>query len=285
MPSRVVYLNGEFCAEEEAKVSIFDRGLLFADGVYEVVAVIDGKLVDFVPHMKRLERSLREIAIPNPLSFEEILEAHRELLRKNRMKEGLVYMQVTRGCADRDFTHDESLTPSVFLFTQKKAIEENNVVRRGARLKSVADLRWARRDIKSIGLLAQVMAKQEARSSGADEALLVDANGMVNEGGSSSAYIITGGKIITRPLSNDILAGVTRSSLLALLKERSMRLQERAFSLREAYGAEECFLTAASLHVCPVVAIDEHAIGSGKPGPITQRLREVYLQHAKATAI
>ena len=283
--SRVVYLNGEFCAEEEAKVSIFDRGLLFADGVYEVVAVIGGKLVDFVPHMKRLERSLREIGIPNPLSFEEILEAHRELLRKNKMKEGMIYMQVTRGCADRDFTHDESLTPSVFLFTQKKAIEENNVVRRGARLKSVADLRWARRDIKSIGLLAQVMAKQEAHFSGADEALLVDANGMVNEGGSSSAYIVVGGKIITRQLSNDILAGVTRSSLLALLKERSMALEERAFSLREAYGAKECFLTAASLHVCPVVAIDEHAIGSGKPGPITQRLREVYLQHAKATAI
>ena len=282
---RTVYVNGDFCAETEAKVSIFDRGFLFADGVYEVVGVLDGKLLDFPGHMSRLDRSLGEMEIPLPLSHDAILEVHRELVRKNNLRDGMVYMQVTRGCAERDYVYASDMKPGVFLFTQEKPIGENEVVKRGAKLKSVLDVRWARRDIKSIGLLGQVMAKQEAHASGADEALLVDANGMVNEGGSSNAYIIADGTIVTRPLSRDILAGVTRSSLLALAKERGLSLEERAFSLEEAYAAQECFLTAASLLVCPVVEIDGRKIGDGKAGGMSKQLREIYLTHARASAM
>ena len=283
--SRTVYVNGDFCAEAEAKVSIFDRGLLFADGAYEVVGVLEGKLIDFPAHMNRLDRSLGELGIASPLSHDELLEVHRELVRRNDVCEGTVYMQVTRGCAERDYTCANDLKPSVFLFTQEKPIEENETVKRGAKLKSVLDVRWARRDIKSVGLLGQVMAKQEAHASGADEALLVDANGMVNEGGSSSAYIVVDGTIITRPLSRDILAGVTRASLLALVAERGMAMNERAFSLEEAYMARECFLTAASLFVCPVVEIDGRMIGDGAPGVVAKQLREIYLAHARSSSM
>ena len=282
--SRTVYLNGAYCPEEEARVSIFDRGLLFADGVYEVVGVLDGRLVDFPAHMQRLQRSLAALGIAAPLAADGLLAVHRELARRNRLNEGLIYMQVTRGCADRDFTYADGLVPTLFLFTQEKDLAESQMAARGARLKSVVDLRWARRDIKSTSLLAQVLAKQEARAAGADEALLIDADGLVNEGGASSAYILADGKIITRPLSSAILAGVTRASLLALLREQDLQLQERPFSLPEALAAQECFLTAASLAVCAVTQIDGHPIGAGAPGPVARRLRDLYLHHARATA-
>ena len=282
--SRIVYCNGSFCPEEEAKVSIFDRGLLFADSVYEVVGVIGGKLLDFHRHMDRLERSLGELSMTNPLSRDEILAIVRRLASENGVVEGLVYLQITRGAADRDFVWGDELTPTVFLFTQHKTDAETRQARTGIALKSVEDLRWARRDIKTVGLLAQVLAKRAAKAAGAQEALMV-MDGMVTEGGATSAYIVKDGTLITRPLSTDILPGVTRSSLLDLVRENGLALDERPFTLEEAYAADEAFITGASTYVCPVVEIDGRRIGGGQPGPVVRHLQEIYLAHARATAI
>ena len=283
--NRIVHLNGAYCPEQEARVSIFDRGLLFADSVYEVTGVLDGRLVDFPAHMQRLQRSLASLGIIAPLSSDELLAVHRELVRANNLLEGLIYLQITRGCADRDFIHEDNLTPGIFLFTQEKPLFESEMITLGARLKSVLDLRWARRDIKSTSLLAQVLAKQEAHRAGADEALLVDGDGMVNEGASSSAFIIADDAIITRPLSATILAGTTRAALLELLQARSLQLLERPFSLDEARNAQECFLTGASLGICPAVEIDGQPIGNGTPGPMARQLRELHLHHARETSL
>lgn len=282
--TRTVYLNGRYCPEDDAKVSIFDRGLLFADGVYEVVGVMNGKLVDYAGHMSRLDRSLRELDMKKPLDDDEFLAVHRELVKRNDISEGLVYLQVTRGAADRDFVFDDSLEPTVFLFTQVKPGLENHVANKGVTLKSVPDLRWARRDIKSVGLLAQVMAKQAAKAAGAHEALMIK-DGYVSEGGSTTAYIVKDGTVITRPLSNDILPGITRAALLDLVKEKGVGLEERLFTLEEAYNADEAFITSASSYVCPVIAIDGRKIGGGEPGPVVRRLRDIYLNNARATAL
>lgn len=282
--TRRVYLNGTICAADEANVSIFDRGLLFADAVYEVVAVVDGKLVDFRAHMRRLGRSFRELRMNAPLSDDEILDLHRTLVRENGLQEGLVYMQITRGTAERDFVYDDGLVPTVFMFTQERPDSMDRACRLGIKLKSQPDLRWARRDIKTVGLLAQVMAKQAAHEAGAYEALMVQ-DGYVTEAGATSAYIVRDGTIITRPLSNDILHGVTRASLLALVAETEIGLEERPFTLEEAYGADEAFITGASTYVCPVVEIDDHPIGDGTPGPVSRRLLTLYLEHARAGAV
>ena len=282
--SRTVYLNGKFCKAAEARVSIFDRGFNFADGIYEVVAVMDGKLIDFPGHMGRLRRSLSELAIAEPLSEKELLAIHRQLVERNRIDEGLVYLQMTRGVAERDFVYAKDLTPTVVLFTQEKPLIENQASREGIKLKSVTDIRWARRDIKSVGLLAQVLAKQAAKEAGAYEALMIQ-EGYVTEGGSSSAYIIKNSVVVTRPVSNDILSGITRASLLELVAKHGVRLDERAFTLEEAYNADEVFITAASTYVCPVVAIDDHQIGDGSIGPLVRQLQKIYIEHARATAI
>ena len=282
--TRTVYLNGAFCPEGDAKVSIFDRGLLFADGVYEVVGVLDSKLLDFAGHMGRLDRSLGELGMAKPLTTEQILAVHRELVALNGAQEGLIYMQITRGCAERDFVFPEGLTPTVIMFTQEKTASENRAYREGVALKSVPDLRWARRDIKTVGLLAQVLAKQAAKEAGAYEALMVK-DGFVTEGGATSAYIVKDNAVITRPLSNDILSGVTRASLLALMAANDLTLDERLFTLEEAYDADEAFITGASTYVCPVVEIDGRPLGSGAPGPLVRQLQEIYLAHARAAAI
>ncbi len=282
--SRTVFLNAAYCPEEDAKVSIFDRGLLFAEGVYEVTGVLDGKLVEFAPHMARLDRSLRELEMPKPLSTEELLEVHRELVHRNAVEEGLVYLQITRGSADREFIPVEGMKPTVFLFTQHKPVVENEFAKTGIALKSVPDQRWARRDIKTVGLLAQVRAKQEAAAAGAYEALMVE-DGFVTEGGATSAYIVKDGKIITRPISNRILAGVTRASLLELSKDTGIALDERPFTLEEAYAADEAFITGASTYVCPVVEIDSNKISGGQPGPVVRRLQIIYLAEARSNAI
>lgn len=282
--SRTVYVNGEYLDEGVARISIFDRGFLFADGIYEVVAVMDGKLIDFPGHMSRLRRSLREINIPEPMSEGGFLEVIRKVVSENSLDEGLVYMEVTRGTAERDFVYSADLEPTVVMFSQVKPLVENQASRDGVRLKSVPDLRWARRDIKSVGLLAQVLAKQAARVAGAYEALMIK-DGRVTEGGSSSAYIIKDGVVITHPLSNDILPGITRASLLDLVRAREISLDERPFTLEEAYAADEAFITAASTYVCPVVAIDDRAIGDGSVGPLVRKLQQVYLDNARATAV
>ena len=282
--TRIVYLNGDFVPAEEAKVSIFDRGLNLADGIYEVFGVLDGKLIDTEGHLARLWRSLGELSIPVPFGDAEVLQFCKELVARNAVEEGLVYMQITRGVAERDFAFSSDLTPTVFAFTQSKSKAEREVNDKGVTLKSAPDLRWARRDIKSTGLLAQVLAKQAAKQAGCYEALMVR-DGEVTEGGASSFFMIKDGVLITRPLSNDILAGVTRKSVLALASDQDLAVEERTFTLEETYEADEAFITGASTYVCPVLKIDGHVIGTGEPGPMVRRLQDIYLDFARASLV
>ena len=283
--SRIVFLNGSFLPIEEATVPFMDRGFLFGDGIYEGIGVLDGRLVDNEAHLERLERSLREVRIANPYSRKEWTRIEEELVRRNGMTEGFVYFQVTRGVAERDFFFPEDAKPTVAMFTQAKSIAHAPAAEKGIAVVTVPDQRWERRDIKSINLLAQVLAKQAAKEAGAQEAWLVQ-DGYVTEGGSSSAFIVTkAGSIIVRPLSNAILPGITRKSLLRLSQEAGIVLVERFFTVEEAYDAAEAFLTSASNFVLPVVSIDGRAVGDGKPGPITRRLRELYLRMASTPAL
>ncbi len=283
--SRIVFLNGSFLPLEEAKVPFMDRGFLFGDGVYEGIGVLDGRLIDNEAHLERLERSLSEVRIPNPYTRAEWTSLQEEIARRNGMQEGFIYFQVTRGVAERDFFFPENAKPTVSMFTQAKAIVNAPAAEKGIAVVTVPDLRWERRDIKSISLLAQVLAKQAAKEAGAQEAWLVE-DGFVTEGGSSSAFIVTrAGSIVVRPLSHAVLPGITRKSLLRLSKESGIALEERRFTVEEAYEAAEAFLTSASNFVLPVVSIDGRPVADGKPGPITRRLRELYLQMASAPAL
>jgi len=283
--NRIVYVNGEYLPEEEAKISIFDRGFLMADGIYEVSSVLDGKLVDYPGHVARLHRSLDALQMTSPVSDDELLEIHRELMRLNHLDEGLVYLQVTRGAADRDFIWPEGATPSLVMFTQVKAFEDAEGPKTGIKVASQPDLRWHRRDIKTVQLLYPSFAKMQAKAQGADDAWLVE-DGFVTEGTSNNAYIVTrDGTLITRNLSNDILHGITRASVLRLAAEAQMKIVERPFTIAEAQDAAEAFITAASTFVCPVVEIDGVKLGDGKPGPVARRLREIYIAEARAGAI
>ena len=283
--SRIVFLNGSFLPIEEAKVPFMDRGFMFGDGVYEGIGMLDGRLIDNEAHLERLERSLAEIRIPNPYSRAEWTRLQEELARRNGMTEGFIYFQVTRGVAERDFFFPEDPKPTVAMFAQAKAIADAPAARTGIAVVTVPDLRWQRRDIKSINLLAQVLAKQAAKEAGAQEAWLVE-DGFVTEGGSSSAFIVTKqGSIVVRPLSNAILPGITRKSLLRLSQEDGIVLEERRFTVEEAYDAAEAFLTSASNFVLPIVSIDGRPVGDGKPGPVTTRLRALYLQMAGVSAL
>jgi D-alanine transaminase len=283
--SRIVFLNGSFLPIEEAKVPFLDRGFMFGDGVYEGIGLLDGRLIDNEAHLERLERSLAEIRIPNPYTRAEWTSIQEELARRNGMTEGFIYFQVTRGVAERDFFFPEDAKPTVAMFTQAKAIASAPAAQTGIAVVTVPDLRWQRRDIKSINLLAQVLAKQAAKEAGAQEAWLVE-DGFVTEGGSSSAFIVTKmGSIVVRPLSNAILPGITRKSLLQLSKEAGIVLEERRFTVEEAYDAAEAFLTSASNFVLPIVSIDGRPVADGKPGPITKKLRELYLAMASAPAM
>ncbi|MDE2911996.1 MAG: D-amino-acid transaminase [Paracoccaceae bacterium] len=282
--SRIVYVNGAFLPEAEATVSIFDRGFLMADAVYEVTAVVEGKLIDFDGHVRRLGRSLSELGMENPLDVDDLLGLHREIVERNGLEEGLVYLQITRGVADRDFAYPEAATPTVVLFTQVKPLSENDQAKTGIRVVSVDDRRWGRRDIKTVQLLYPSMAKMEARARGADDAWLVQ-DGLVTEGTSNNAYIVKGGAIITRHLSNDILHGITRAAVLRYARERQMKIEERPFSIEEAQTADEAFITAASTFVMPVVAIDGQILGDGTPGPVARRLRAIYLDEGRKAAI
>ncbi|MEC5291315.1 D-amino-acid transaminase [Aurantimonas sp. C2-6-R+9] len=284
--SRTVYVNGDYLPEQEAKISVFDRGFLFADAVYEVTSVLSGKLVDFAAHMKRLERSLSELKMATPASDAELLAIHRELVKRNGIDEGMVYMQVTRGAADRDFLFPpEETKPSLVLFTQAMGLRDKPAARTGIKIASVPDLRWARRDIKTVQLLYPSIAKTEAKAKGADDAWLVE-DGMVTEGTSNNAYILTeDGALVTRALSHAILHGITRAAVLRMAEEDGLRIEERSFTLEEAKRAKEAFITSASAFVLPVVEIDGVTLGDGAPGPVARRLREIYLAEADRTAI
>ena len=282
--SRIVYVNGAFVPEEEARISVFDRGFLFADGVYEVATVLDGKLVDLDGHMKRLERSLAELKMGSPVPVAEIPALMAELVRRNGVEEGLVYLQVTRGAADRDFVFPSDAVPSLVMFTQSKPVVASKSAQTGLRVVSMPDIRWGRRDIKTVQLLASSLMKQAAKEQGADDAWMVE-DGQVTEGTSNNAYIVTrGGSIVTRQLSNAILHGITRASVLKLAAEAQMTVEERPFTIAEAQDAAEAFITSASSFVMPVVEIDGVRIGDGTPGPLTRRLRELYIAAARETA-
>lgn len=278
------YINGVFAPLAEARVSILDRGFLFGDGVYEVAAVIDGCLIDNAAHLARLERSLRELRLQSPVGLDRIVDIERELVARNGVVEGMVYLQITRGAAARDFAFPDA-TPTLIAFTQKKNILASPAAKIGVKVVTVPDQRWARRDIKSVALLAQVLAKQAAVDAGCQEAWMVDGDGRITEGSSSTAFIVTAqGAIVTRANSNDILPGCTRKSILALCARDGLAFEERAFTVEEAHNASEAFLTSASNLVLPVVVIDGKPIGLGAPGEKTRALRDLYLSFARISA-
>lgn len=285
--TRIVYVNGSFLPENEATVSIFDRGFLFADGVYEVTSVLDGKLIDFASHATRLARSLTELDMRSPIEMDDLLAVHRELVRANDIEEGLVYLQITRGAAsDRDFAYpSEDTPPTIVLFTQNKpGLADSPMAKVGIKVISIEDQRWGRRDIKTVQLLYPSMGKMMAKAAGCDDAWMVE-NGAVTEGTSNNAYIVKNGKIITRQLSNNILHGITRAAVLRFAKEAQMEVEERAFTVLEVQDADEAFFTSASAFVMPVVEIDGVMVGSGAPGSVSLRLREIYLEESLKTAI
>jgi D-alanine transaminase len=283
--SRTVYVNGDYLPEEDAKVSVFDRGFLFADGVYEVTSVLGGKLIDFAGHARRLQRSLDELEMANPLSEDEWLEAHRQLVARNDIDEGLIYLQVTRGAADRDFAYPKDATPTVVMFSQSKpGLADSPVAAKGIKVISIPDIRWGRRDIKTVQLLYPSMGKMAAKKAGVDDAWMIE-DGQVTEGTSNNAYIVKGNRIITRQLSTDILHGITRAAVLRFAREAQMEVEERPFTIDEAKEADEAFITSASTFVMPVVEIDGTTLGDGTPGRVSRRLREIYLDESRKAAI
>ena len=282
---QIAYVNGSFVPLGEAKVSVLDRGFLFADGIYEVAAVLDGRLIDNASHLARLERSVGEIALALPETIDRIVEIQKQLIARNQLVNGMVYLQVTRGAdSGRDFAFPKAVKPTLVMFTSAKDIVNAPSAKSGIAVITVPDIRWARRDIKSVALLAQVLAKQAAAAAGAAEAWMIE-DGMVTEGGSSSAFILTQDDVlVTRQNSSAILPGCTRKAVVALAEERQLRVEQRPFSVEEALAAKEAFITSATVFVQAVVTIDAKTVGNGRPGPMTDRLREIYVGFARATA-
>ena len=278
---RTVYMNGEFLPESEAKVSIMDRGYLFNNGVYEVSAVIGGSMVDNDGHLRRLERSLGELDLKSPLPIDEIEGIQNELIKRNTLREGIVYLQITRGVAERDFLWPEDIAPTLTMFTQEKNILHSPQAKKGISIITVPDIRWQRRDIKTTGLLAQAMAKNAARKAGADDAWMVE-DGTITEGTSTNAFIVTmDGTLVTRDLGRKILHGITRRAVLRLAEEANLTIEERPFTPQEAYDAVEAFASGSSFFVLPVIEIDGHILSNGAPGSITIRLRRLYIDMTK----
>ena len=287
--NRIVFLNGKYIKENEAKISIFDRGLLFADSVYEVTAVIDNKLIDFPAHIERLENSLNELEIKNIFSYDLLLKMHKYLVNKNKFsnKEGLIYMQVSRGTIERDFLiKDKDVTPNIFAFTQEKNLTDVDYKTNGLEIITRNDLRWQRKDIKTTQLLFATLIKTEAHKLGADDAWLIDGDGFVNEGTSNNAYIIDkNNNIITRNLSNKLLPGITRKTIIEVAKKLKLSIEERPFTVKEALESNEAFISSASTLIAPVTKIDKNNIGKGHIGPITEILRETYIKISKNNSI
>lgn len=285
--SRTVYVNGDYLPEEDAKVSVFDRGFLFADAVYEVTSVIGGKILDFDGHARRLKRSLGELDMSAPMDSDALLAVMRELVQRNDLDEGLIYLQISRGSAgDRDFMFPdpETVPCTVVLFTQSKKVTVSPLAERGMKIITIPDQRWARRDIKTVQLLYPSQGKMMASEQGADDAWMVE-DDHVTEGTSNNAYIVKDGKIITRDLGTEILHGITRAAVLRHARESQMVVEERAFTVEEAKTADEAFITSASAFVMPVVEIDGAVIGTGKPGPVAKRLREIYIDESRKAGV
>ena len=278
--SRIVYVNGCYLPEQQASIPLMDRSFLFGDGIYEVCAVINGRLIDNDAHLARLERSLNEIDIQNPHSKEDWIEKQSELVVRNNLSEGIIYIQVSRGVFEREFVSPDSIKPTIVMFTQEKVILNTPLAKTGANVITVPDQRWERRDIKSVSLLAQVLAKRAAQKAGAHEAWMVQ-DGFITEGASSTAFIITHkNEIITRPLSNDILLGITRISVMKLAADEGLKIIERPFGVAEALNASEAFYTSASSFVMPVVSIDGQKINAGFPDKLSLSLRDIYINTA-----
>ncbi|OIQ32561.1 MAG: D-amino acid aminotransferase [Alphaproteobacteria bacterium MedPE-SWcel] len=283
---RTVYVNGVYTSEDQAQISIFDRGFLFGDAVYEVTAVMNGMLVDFEAHMDRLERSMAELDMVRGFERPALLTIHKTLIKNNNLQEGLVYLQVTRGAADRDFDFSEmDAAPGLVLFTQAKALDANPLAARGQKIILADDLRWGRSDIKTVQLLYASLMKTRAKRQGADDVWLCR-DGKITEGSSNNAYIVTHrNEIITRELSTDILHGITRASVLRLAELHQLKIIERAFSVEELRNAKEAFSTSASGFVNPVVNVDGAVIGDGQPGHIASALRSSYVAASEAAAV
>ncbi|WP_024955807.1 D-amino-acid transaminase [Sulfurospirillum arcachonense] len=277
--SNIVFLNGEYLKEDEAKVSVFDRGYMFGDGVYEVVPVVNYTVLDKEPFLERFTRSLAELELDWPMSPDAFLIMIDELIKRNDIKEGGVYMQVTRGVAPRDFSYPKDTPTTCTAFAFSKNVIDNPQAQEGLKVVTVEDIRWKRRDVKSIALLGQCVAKQEAKKKGAYEGWMVE-DGFVTEGTSSTAYIVKDNVIITRPLSNSILPGIRRKLLIEIAKEHDVKIEERLFTVEEALNADEAFLSSATTFVLPIIEIDGKKIGNGKPGPVAKKMREMYIASA-----
>lgn len=285
--SRVAYVNGVYRPHAQAVVHVEDRGYQFADGVYEVWSVFDGLLSDYDGHMTRLERSLNELRIPIPMSRASLTSVLKETIRRNRVVNGIVYLQVTRGTARRDHPFPTGAPPSVVVTSRSVDMgKAEAMAKKGVAVLTQPDIRWGRCDIKTVGLLPNILAKQAAREAGAYEAWFVDDMGLVTEGSSTNAWIIDeNGRLRTRDEQANILRGVTRAAVLRLAAEEGIEIEQRAFSVEEAKRAREAFFTAAGAFVMPAVSIDGARIGDGRPGPLTRRLRELYLEEARREAV
>ena len=281
--SRIAYVNGRYVPHGDAAVHVEDRGYQFADGVYEVVTIFAGRLVDETPHLDRLDRSLRELSIDPPMRRSALRQVMREVVRRNRIRNGLLYMQVTRGVARRNHAFPgPRVRPALVLTARPVRLPVAADIEDGVRIVTIPDIRWARRDIKSVSLLPNVLGKQAAVEQGAFEAWMVDADGDVTEGTSSNAWIVTrDDTLLTRPAGHEILTGVTRQAILSVARENGMKFEERAFSVSEACEAREAFLSSATSFVMPVTQINDRVIANGKPGSLTRALRQHYLDHVK----
>jgi D-alanine transaminase len=277
--SRIAYVNGRYSALREARVHVEDRGFQFADGVYEVCEVLGARLVDATRHLDRLDRSLRELRIDKPMARPALLGVLREVVARNRVRDGLVYLQVTRGAARRDFPFPAKGTPPSLVVTAR-ALDPARLAAQAAQgiaVISVPENRWPRVDVKSVALLPNVLAKQQAREAGAQEAWFVDRDGFVTEGASSNAWIVTrDGRVVTRSADSGILRGITRTTLLELLERRNVLLEERPFTVAEALDAAEAFITSATNLIMPVVRVDGRPVGGGEPGPLATLLRRAF---------
>jgi D-alanine transaminase len=283
--SRIAYVNGRYLPQADATVHIEDRGYQFADGVYEVIAVHKGRPIDADGHMERLDRSLRELRIAWPMSRRSLGVVLAETIRRNGLEEGMLYLQVTRGVAPRDHVFPTHAKSSLVVTARRKAAPDRATQAKGAAVITVPDIRWKRCDIKTISLIANVLAKQAAKEKGAYEAWLVDAEGRVTEGSASNAWIVTAkGELVTRQLDDLILGGITRAAVLKLAGEQGIRFVERAFTVAEALKAREAIATGSTTLVKPVVSIDGHKVGDGKAGPVTLRLLDLYLAHMEEQA-
>lgn len=278
--SRTFYVNGQFVAEADATISVLDRGFLFADGVYEVATILGGRLIDNRAHLARLTRSLDALSMAPPCPEDELVSAQERLVELNEVAEGMLYLQVTRGVAERDFAFPASPKSSLVMFTQEKDVVGSPMAERGMSVITMPDQRWKRRDIKTVSLLAQSMAKQAALDAGADDAWMVE-DGKVTEGSSNNAWIVTDERSLrTRQLGTEILAGITRAAVMRFAAEQGYTVDESPFSVAEAQAAKEAFVTSASAFVMPVVKLDGVTLGDGTPGPVTRALRKIYIETA-----